>query len=303
MANTFSPFGFKQWSGTGSVPTYEQTVGFIAYNNTQAIFFGDPVSQATGTTGAGTGYIVQSIAPQSLAVTGIVVTNGVAVATFTATTAPAVGSTIVFTGTSFATGGGFNGPFIITASTTTTATFNVTGAYSSTLTFGTATVFTPIAGVFVGCKYLSVSQKRTVWSNYWPGSDVASGNTVEAYVINDPNAQFLVQTANSNTTASAVGLSAIGGNIGIGIGGTANGNTGSNGNTSNGLSTFYADQYTITTPGNSSAGLPFRVVSVPGYSPYGVNPWSGVNGYDITTAYNYIVVAFNNAGLKQLQGI
>ena len=43
-----------------------------------------------------------------------------------------------------------------------------------------------IAGVFVGCKYLSVSQKRTVWSNYWPGSDVASSQTVEGFIVTDP---------------------------------------------------------------------------------------------------------------------
>ena len=42
---------------------------------------------------------------------------------------------------------------------------------------------TMLAGIFVGCRYLSVSLKRTVWSNYWPGSD-ANGD-VDAYVIDD----------------------------------------------------------------------------------------------------------------------
>ena len=40
---------------------------------------------------------------------------------------------------------------------------------------------TVLAGIFSGCKYLSVSQKRTVWSNYWPGSD-ANGD-VEATLV------------------------------------------------------------------------------------------------------------------------
>ena len=40
---------------------------------------------------------------------------------------------------------------------------------------------TTLAGVFVGCQYVSVSQKRTVWSRYWPGAD-ATGD-VDAYVI------------------------------------------------------------------------------------------------------------------------
>ena len=289
MANTLAPFGFRQWSGTGSAPTYEQTPAFIAYNNSTPIFFGDPVMQATGTTGAGTGYIQQAIAPQSLTVSGIVVTNGVAVATFSTTTAPPVGSILVLTGTSFATGGGLNGSFVITASTTTTATFQVTGAYSSTLTGpATAIVYAPVAGVFVGCQYLSVSQKRTVWSNYWPGSDVASGNTVTAYVINDPNAQFQVQSANGGPVTFA----SIGSNIGFGVGSP-------NGNTSNGISTYYADYATIGT----SAVLPFRIVNLSGYAPVGVSPFSGQNGYDTTTAYNYLIVAFNNAATKSLATI
>ena len=289
MANTSAPFGFRQWSGTGSVPTYEQTVAYIAYNNTQAVFYGDPIVQATGTTGLGTGYIAQAAAPQSLTVSGIVVTNGVAVATFSTTTAPPVGATLVLTGTSFATGGGLNGTFLITASTTTTATFNVTGAYSSTLTGPTtAIVYTPVAGVFIGCRYLSVSQKRTTWSNYWPGSDVASGNAVEAYVINDPNAQFQVQSGNGGPVTFA----SVGNNIGFGVGGT-------NGNTANGISTFYADYSTI---GNNPA-LPFRIVGLSGYTPYGVNPLTGQNGYDTTTAYNDLIVAFNNAATKSLAGI
>ena len=42
MANTNAPFGFRQYSGTGSAPTYEQVAVQIAYNATN-IFFGDPV--------------------------------------------------------------------------------------------------------------------------------------------------------------------------------------------------------------------------------------------------------------------
>jgi hypothetical protein len=60
MANTFAPNGFQQYSGTGSMPTYEQVVGSISSSNTTNIFFGDPVVQATGTTGIGTGYITQA---------------------------------------------------------------------------------------------------------------------------------------------------------------------------------------------------------------------------------------------------
>ena len=71
MANTNAPNGFSQYSGTGSVPTYEQVQMAIAATNTTPIYFGDPVVQATGTTGLGTGYIAQAAAPQALTVSGI----------------------------------------------------------------------------------------------------------------------------------------------------------------------------------------------------------------------------------------
>jgi hypothetical protein len=225
-----------------------------------------------------------------------VVTAGVAVATFTAlSAAPPVGSTVVFTGTSFATGGSFNGAYTITAASTTTITFQVAGAFSSTLTFGAASVYVPVAGVFAGCKYLSVAQKRTTWSNYWPGSD-ANGD-VSAYAITDPNAQFVVQTANSNTTATAVGLSSVGQNVGFSY--TQSGVTSTNGNTNSGLSTFFADQYTLSA--NSAQGyyanavLPFRIIGLLNYVPGQTSPLVSINGSDATTAYNKIIVGFNNA--------
>ena len=298
MANTFAPNGFAQFQGTGTTPSYEQTMLAISSSNTTPIFTNDPVVNATNSTGIGTGYITQATAPVSLAVSGIVVTAGVAVATFTAlSAAPAVGSTVVFTGTSFATGGSFNGAYTVTASSTTTVTFAVQGAFSSTLTFGAAYVYTPVAGVFVGCKYLSTSQKRPVWSSYWPGSD-ANGD-VSAFVITDPNAQFVVQTGNSNTTSTAVGLASVGQNIGFNY--SLNGASPAtvNGNTATGQSTYFADQYTLSA--NSPQGyyanavLPFRIVSLLNYNPSGTSPLVSVNGSDATTAYNKIVVGFNNA--------
>ena len=52
MANNNAPFGFRQYSGTGSSPTYEQITvgpggisGGIAYN-AGAIYCGDPVVRA-----------------------------------------------------------------------------------------------------------------------------------------------------------------------------------------------------------------------------------------------------------------
>ena len=54
MANAFGPFGFRQFSGTGSVPTFEQVtlIGGIDYN-TANIFQGDPVFRLSDGTIAG----------------------------------------------------------------------------------------------------------------------------------------------------------------------------------------------------------------------------------------------------------
>lgn len=189
MANTNAPFGFRQYRGTGSAPTYEQSVRKIAYNNSTAIFQGDAVIPLT------TGYIGQA-----------------------------------------------------TASTVR------------------------MEGIFTGCKYLSTSQKRTVWSNYWPGTDVAStAPDIEAYVIDDPNAQFVVQAG-----GTAIGFANIGEYIQLNVG---------TGNTATGQSGMYVESPATTVT------LPFRVVGL-------VQDPPGANGTDITSAYNHVIVAFNNASTR-----
>lgn len=137
---------------------------------------------------------------------------------------------------------------------------------------------TPIAGIFIGCKYLSVAQKRTVWSNYWPGSDVATGQFAEGYFINDPNAQFIAQVGVSTTTgvtALQVGL-----NVQFAYG---------TGNTFNGISGAYVD---ISVTPAVTATLPFRVVGLL-TDPPGANGTIG-NG----AANNSVILAFNNVETK-----
>ena len=135
-----------------------------------------------------------------------------------------------------------------------------------------------LAGIFWGCQYLSVSQKRTVWSNYWPGSD-ASGDVI-AYVVDDPNARFVVQTSgssfqitgsNSTFTSSPVGKYA---QLNVGTG-----------NTATGLSGMYLDTVGTT------ATYPFTIVDMV------IDP-PGSNGSDATSNYNYVVVGFNNEWLR-----
>lgn len=140
----------------------------------------------------------------------------------------------------------------------------VTGTTTGYIKQATASTVA-LAGIFQGCKYLSTSQKRTVWSNYWPGSD-ATGD-VEAYVVNDPNAQFMVQAGGTN-----VGFASIGQNIQLNVG---------TGNTANGISGMY-----VETPG-TTATLPFRIVGLVADPP-------GANGTNITGTYNLLIVQFNN---------
>jgi len=191
MPNIYAPFGFRQYSGAGSAPTYEQVAMKIKSDYTTPIFFGDAVLQDTN------GYITRA------------------------------------------------------------------GDDSTT----------QLAGVFQGCKYLSVSQKRVVWSNYWPGSD--NNGDIEAYVVNDPNARFIAQAASGlNVTQAAVGASI-----------TQAG--GSGGNTSTGISGMYLN--TIGT--NSTAG--FRVVGL-------VTDPPGSNGTDVAGNADYVIVGFLNVSTKTL---
>ncbi len=204
------------------------------------------------------------------------------------------------------TSGNLNGYYTITSSTTTTAVAIAAGATinATSTASGTVTVVVPIAGIFVGCKYLSTGQQKTVWQRYWGGTDAASD--VIAYVVNDEAAQFSVQTGNSNTTATAVGLLNVGQNISFAYNdSTSTGET--NGNTSTGLSTMFADQYSLIA--NSSAGattngfLPFRILALQNYIPGQTSPLVSINGNDSATAYNRIIVGFNNAMSRVTVGI
>jgi len=323
MANTFAPNGFQQYQGTGTTPSYEQVTMAIASGNTTSIYFGDPVVMSAGTTGVGTGYINQAYGPITLTVGATAITTNATTGALTVTiTAPTtstsgnlpsspnaftapIGSYITIVGSTM-TSGNLNGTYQVTSATSTTivcanagATINATSTAS-----GVVTLYTPIAGVFVGCRYLSTSQKRVVWGNYWPGAD-ATGD-VQAYVVTDPNAQFIVQTGNSNTTATAVGLASVGQNIGFNYNDSvATGET--LGNTANGLSTYFADQYSLIA--NSNAGavannfLPFRIIGLANYLPGQTSPLVSINGNDSTTAYNKIIVGFNNSMMKALAGI
>lgn len=200
-SNTFAPFGFSQYRGTGSSPTFEQVPAVIAAA-TANIFQGDPTFRLS------TGDIA-----------------GV-------TTGPGPGTGI-------------------------------------------------LAGIFVGCNWLSVAQKRRVWGNYWPSADIAAGTFANCHLVNDPNAQFLCQVGTSTTTGFV--QADLGQNFQFAYG---------TGSTANGISGAYADQAVARA---ATATLPFRVVSL-------VTEPPGANGTIQTGGNNYIIAAFVNVETKTLAG-
>lgn len=137
---------------------------------------------------------------------------------------------------------------------------------------------TVIDGIFVECKYLSTAGKRTVWANYWPGSD-ATGDVI-AYVVDDPNSRWRVMGNTTNFTITGTlstwTSSPVGQYAQFAIG---------TGNTANGISGAYLDVKGTTVT------YPFIVVDL-------ITDPPGSSGADPTSAYNHVVVGFNNEWLR-----
>lgn len=140
-----------------------------------------------------------------------------------------------------------------------------------------ATGVSQLAGIFWGCKYYSLSQQQTVFSKYWPGGDVANNAIVTAYILPVATAtppKFIVQTSNSNTTATAVTLADVGQNADVALG---------TGSALSGTSGAYLDINTFGT----AATLPFRIVGL--YSE--IAP--GSPGSDSASANDWVIVQAN----------
>ena len=136
----------------------------------------------------------------------------------------------------------------------------------------------PLAGIFWGCQYLSTSQKRVIWNQYWPGSD-ATGDVI-AYVIDSPESRFVVQSSGAgfqiSGTVTNFGSSPVGElcNLNVGTGSTLTQQSG-----------MFVDSIGTT------ASFPFIITDV-------VLDPPGSNGSDPTSNYNYVVVGFNNEWLR-----
>ena len=146
----------------------------------------------------------------------------------------------------------------------------------------------PLEGIFQGCFLIPSTGGAPTFSPYYPG---AAGADVTAYVIASPGALFMAAALNTNIPISYIGLN-IGFAIGTGstIGGAFSGAT--------------LDQTTASTTNT----LPFQVVGLFGSTnttgSINTGNFGGVgNGSDTTSAYNWVIVSFNNERYKQLQGV
>lgn len=134
---------------------------------------------------------------------------------------------------------------------------------------------TQILGVFNGVNYYSTAAKQPVQGPYWPAGSPSGTLDAAGSFISNPNAMFLVQTANSNTTASAATLANVGMTAQFAIG---------TGNTATGRSGAYLDLYQA----GDTATHPFKIVALASTI---LQP--GSPGADDTTAYNWVIVGFN----------
>lgn len=140
-----------------------------------------------------------------------------------------------------------------------------------------SSVTTPPVGVFAGCEFFSPTVGRQVWSSFFPGNLGTSSSPCNAYIITDPDMQFVAQVSSGFLNQTAVGA-----NIGCAAA------TSSLGSQTTGISVMTAASTSVA----STSTLPFRIVDL--YSNFAPPAASGINGLDNTTNFNTIVVAPNN---------
>lgn len=120
------------------------------------------------------------------------------------------------------------------------AVATATGADATTNGFPTGTANTGIVGVFVGCSYVN-AQGQQIYAQYYP---TGTTGVIQAYVVDDPNVVFQVQSAGT------VAQTALGANVFFSTGAVATGST----TTGNSTASVVAGASAVTT---SAA---FRVV-------------------------------------------
>ena len=144
------------------------------------------------------------------------------------------------------------------------------------------TTTTIVEGIFQGCMLIPSTGGAPTWSPFYPG---AAGADVTAYVMNAPNALFMAAATNTNIPATAIGENIC---FSTGTGSTFGG----------GFSGYTLDQSTISTTNT----LPFQIYALFG-NPQNSNFGGVGNGSDSTSAYNWVIVSFNNERFKALTGV
>jgi len=143
--------------------------------------------------------------------------------------------------------------------------------YLTQWTNGTAV--SQLWGVFIGCRYYSVSQNNILYSPYWVGGDAASG-TVDAQFIPgilSPPGLYVIQTDATGITQADIGATA---DIVVGTGSTVGG--------------CFSGSYLDTGGLNGAATQPLRIEAL----------WADYMGGQIgpgtaAGAYNWAVVSLN----------
>jgi len=131
-------------------------------------------------------------------------------------------------------------------------------------------------GIFLGCHYLSNALGYNIWSNSWPGSG-AIGD-VDAFILDDPTVVFEVQ----GSTATPIAFADLGANADVVVT-----------SSTTGFSKWAINQATLA----ATATFPWRIVAL------GNNTRNIENGYDTTTGFNIVEVAWNDNFLTQKSGL
>ena len=159
---------------------------------------------------------------------------------------------------------------------------SLSGGYLTTATAGA----NELLGIFIGCEYYSTAAGKVIWSPYWPaGTTVPAGTVINAWVIDDPQATFKVQSSGS----AAVSQANVGKNIDFAGASPVSPSTTQ---TLSGQSVAYVNQANISAATNYA----FRILGL-------ITAPPGANGTDTTTPYNYVLVGFNNQALRTTTGL
>lgn len=135
----------------------------------------------------------------------------------------------------------------------------------------------PLLGVFQGCKYIDTNNNE-VQSPYWPAAQTILANTtVEAYVVDDPNVIFDIQTNDATGTFMVLAKQGFNATFSLATAGS----------TVSGLSGATLD--TVTTPPAATQALALKILRP-----------TPVPGNTFPQAYDNFEVIINNHIYKSL---